>query len=334
MTNIEDILAKLNKKTADAFIIASESENRLLPTPSLKLTQAIGGYGYGRISVFWGNRSAGKTGHLLQTVGNAQRLGDGVAWIDAEKNFDKSWARRMNMDPDKMILSQNIMSIADMADASHDLIKSGVDVLVIDSISALLPESYFSDKGEQKGLADTGQIGAFSKNIGAALNIINSVNRNTAVLLVSQVRTGNIGSGGIPNVMGGRALEHMASTTLKVWSNPNIKEAYMGDIQDGDRIVRRPVGRPVTWTVEKNRGPGMNESESYDFYFRGDFVGIDIVGEIVDVGSDLGIIKKSGNWYSVGDMKAINGRPGFIDYVRANPDLKDKLYGEILDKSI
>lgn len=334
MTDIQEILAKVNKKTRDAFIIASESENRLLETPSLKLTQAIGGYGYGRVSVLWGNRSAGKTMHLIQTVRNAIKNSDGVGWMDVEKNYDKEWVERLGTDSDKILLTQNIISMADMADASRDLIVAGVDVLVIDSISPLLPQAYFGDKGEINDLENTNKIGAFSMDLGKALNIINGVNKKTAVLLVSQVRTGSIATGGIPQAQGGKALEHIASTIIKFWSNPNVKEAIKGDVQSGDRIVTKPIGRKCTWTVEKNRGPGMNESNDYDLYFAGDYVGIDIVGEIVDVGSDMGIINKSGNWYSVGDMKAINGRPGFIEYVRANPDLQDRLYGEILAKSV
>lgn len=332
MTDINEILAKLNKKTAEKFILASQVENRLLETPSLKLTKAIGGYGYGRINILWGNRSAGKTMHAIQAAANAQRNGDGVGWIDAERNFDPTWAARLGFDNSQALVSP-IASFSDAADAGVDLIKSGVNVLVVDSYSSLLPTSYMDD-GELKDFSKTQQIGTLSKNLGSMLNMWNGINQDVCIILISQVRTAISQVGGIPAFMGGKAADHMPSAIIKLWSNPNPKEAIKGQIQDGDRIVETAVGRKVVWTVDKNRGPGMHESDDYDMYFKGDNVGIDIIGEIVDVAADHALVKKSGNWYSFGDMKPINGRKDFVAYIRENPEIKDHLYGKILDKSI
>lgn len=336
--NIEELLGKLNPKTAQAFKKASEVENELLPTPSLGLNMAIGGIGYGRQTTLWGNRSGGKTLFSLQCAAQAQRDGKGVAWIDAEKNFDPAWARRLGVNPDDMIVS-TITSIADMADAGHDLMKAGIDMLVVDSVSVLLPQSYFEDTkdgkgdGEMKGLANTGQIGTFSKNLGSALNMFNRVNEHTALILISQIRN-QIGSYGASiTPMGGTALQHLNSAQIKLWSNPNIKEAIQGTISDGDLIFKRPVGREVTWTVEKNRGPGMNMSSAYDLYFAGDFVGVDRVGEVVDLGVEYGIIKKGGAWYTVGDER-FQGRTKVVEYLRENPDIEEKFYLEILGKAL
>lgn len=330
--DIEQLLAKLNPKTAASFRRASEVKNEFLQTPSLGINRAIGGVGYGRQTLVWGNRSAGKTLFCLGLAAEAQRQGRGVAWVDAERNFDPDWARRNGVDPNEMIISP-ITSIADFADMGHDLIKSGdVDLLIGDSISALLPQSYFVE-GEMKSLVDAGQIGTFSKNMGQAVNMFNRVNEHTAVVLISQVRNqiGSYGASVAP--MGGKALEHMNSTQLKLWSNPSDKEAIKGKIVENDLIFERPVGRPVTWTVEKNRGPGMHESNRYDMYFKGDFVGVDRVGEVIDFGVEIGVVKKGGAWYTIGDER-FQGRTKAVEYLRSNPDLEEKIYGEILAKSI
>ena len=334
MTNIEKILAKLNPKTAEAFRIASEVENELLPTPSLGLNMAIKGFGYGRQTTLWGNRSGGKTLMCLQTAAIAQKQGKTVAWIDAEKNFDKSWARRLGVDTDEMAISK-ITSIADMADAGYDLIKAGVDVLVVDSVSALLPQSFFEDPkkgGELKSLVDTSQIGTFSRNLGTAINMFNNINEHTALIFISQVRTNITQTGGIPIPMGGIALQHMNSTQIKLWANPNVKEAIMGEVTNGDLVFQRPIGRKTIWTVEKNRGPGMNMSNEYDLYFAGDYVGIDLVGEILDFGVEVGAVRKGGAWVYIGDEK-FQGRPAAVKYLRENPDIKEKIYQEILEKA-
>lgn len=329
--NIDELLAKLNPKTAAMFRRASEVKIETLATPSLGLNRAIGGIGYGRQTMLWGNRSGGKTLMALGLAANAQRAGKSVAWIDAERNFDPDWARRHNVNPEQMLISP-ITSIADMADAGHDFIRAGIDVLVVDSISVLLPQSYFVD-GEMKGLADTGQIGTFSKNMGTAVNMLNSINEHTALVFISQVRN-QIGSYGASlTPMGGKAVEHMNSTTIKLWSNPSEKEAIKGKITEGDLIFEKPIGRPVVWTVEKNRGPGMNESNKYDMYFKGDFVGVDRVGEIIDFGVEMGVVKKGGAWYTIGDER-FQGRIKAVEYLRSNPDIEDKIYGEILAKSI
>ena len=299
---------------------------------------AIGGIGYGRQTTLWGNRSGGKTLFTLQCVAKAQRDGKGVAWIDAEKNFDPVWARRLGVDTDDLIVS-TITSIADLADAGHDLMRAGIDVLAVDSISVLLPQSFFEDSkegkggGEMKGLADTGQIGTFSKNLGTCLNMFNRVNEHTALILISQIRNqiGSYGSSIAP--MGGTALQHLNSTQIKLWSNPNVKEAIKAKIHVGDIILERPVGREVTWTVEKNRGPGMNESNTYNLYFGGDNVGVDLTDEIVTYGIEFGILKKGGAWITHPNGEKFQGKPAFTEYLNSNPDIKEEIYKEILKKA-
>lgn len=328
MTNIDEILAKLNPATAKAFVKASETSNDLLVTPSMGLTKAIGGYGYGRQSMLWGNKAGGKTMHCLQLAAIAQAKGEGVGWIDAEKNFDQKWAKRLGVDPNQMVVSQ-ITSIAEMADASYDLIKAGIDVLIVDSISALLPQSYFED-GEMKDLSKTGQIGTYSKNMGSACNMLNSANKHTALILISQVRN-QIGSYGASKApMGGHAVEHLNSTSIKLWSNTSEKEAIKGKVSDGNIIFERPIGRKVTWSVDKNRGPGMNMSDEYNIYFGGEFVGIDLTGEVIDAAVEYGLVKKGSSWYTLDDDNKFQGKQAFTNYLRENPTVQDRLYGELV----
>jgi len=297
---------------------------------------AINGLRYGGFTTVYGNRGSGKTMFALQAAAEAQKDGKTVAWLDVEKNFEPSWARRLGADVDSMYVDSQTISIAGMANKAVDFIHAGIDVLVIDSISQLLPQSYFEDAKEGatelKDLQNTGQIGTFSKNMGQAINMMNSVNQGTAIILISQVRN-KIGSyGGGLEFQGGKAVEHASSTILKLWRTPS--DSIEAEVHVGDGLLlKRPVGAPVTWTVEKNRGPGMGMSNSYDIYTGGDFRGIDLTGEVVTYGVEYGIIKKGGAWFTVGDER-FQGRPKVIDYLRNNPDVQEKIYGEILAKSI
>lgn len=335
MTDIDDFLAKLNPKTAASFRKASTYELELLPTPSLGINMAIKGIGYGRFTTLYGNRLAGKTMFAMQTIAEAQKQGKICAWLDVEKNFSQHWARRLGVNVDQMVVANNIISIAGMANEAVELILGGVDVLVIDSISQLLPQSYFEDakegSTELKSLEKTGQIGTFSKNLGSAINMMNSVNQHTAIVFISQIRNSFHQYGASKGYMGGLALEHANSTVLKFWRSPS--DIIEKEIHIGDMILKRPVGAPISWTAEKNRGPGTGWSGTYDLYDGGDTVGIDVTSEIVSYGMEFGVVSKSGNWLSYDGGKAFNGKPAFIDHLHENPELQEKLYMAILEKS-
>lgn len=327
--SIEDVLARMNPKTAAMFRKASELETETLATPSLGINMAIGGLRYGAIHTVWGNRSAGKSLFCLGLAAQAQKDGKNVGWIDAEKNFDGKWAAKHGVNDSEVLLSQ-VASIADMADAAVDSIKSGIDLLVVDSMSVLLPQSYFED-GEMKNLANTGQIGTFAKNYGQAVNMINNLNEKTNVVFISQVRNKISTYGASKTMMGGEAAEFINSTIIKLWSNPSEKEAINGSITNGDLILQRPIGRPVTWTISKARGPGMGWSNTYDLYFAGKDVGIDLTGEIIDFGVEFGVVAKGGAWYTVAGER-FQGRAKAVAYLKENPDVQEKLYLEILEK--
>jgi recombination protein RecA len=330
MTDIDTILARLNPKTAEAFRKASELETEFLSTPSLGINMAIGGLRYGAIHTIWGNRSSGKTLFCLALAAQAQRDGKSVAWVDAEKNFDREWAVRNGVDPDNLIVSRTA-SMADTANNAVDLVRNGIDLLIVDSMSVLLPQSYFED-GEMKDLEKTNQIGTFAKNYGSMVNMLNNLNQHTCIVMISQVRNKFHQYGASKSLMGGEAAEFMNSTIIKLWSPSAEKEAIKGQIKKGDLILERPIGRPVVWTIDKSRGPGMYQSNSYDLYFEGDKIGIDLVGEITDFGVEYGVINKGGAWYSYGEEK-FQGRAKLIDYLNENHEVKELIYKELLERS-
>lgn len=330
MTNIDDVLARLNPKTAEAFIRASELETEYLKTPSLGINMAIGGLRYGAIHTLWGSRSSGKSMFCLGLAAEAQANGKSVAWVDAEKNFEKSWAGRHNVDVNNIIISHTT-AMTDTANNAVDLVRNGIDVLVIDSMSVLLPQSYFDD-GEMKDLEKTNQIGTFAKNFGSMMNMLNNLNKHTCIVVVSQVRNKFHQYGASKTLMGGEAAEFMNSTIIKFWAPLTDKETIKGKVTNGDLIFDRPVGRPVNWTIDKARGPGMNQVGSYDMYFAGDNVGIDLTGEVIDYGVEFGVINKGGAWYHLNGEK-FQGRPKAVEYLKENPEIQEKLYLEILAKS-
>jgi recombination protein RecA len=330
MTDIDTILARLNPKTAEAFRKASELETEFLSTPSLGINMAIGGLRYGAIHTIWGNRSSGKTLFCLALAAQAQRDGKSVAWVDAEKNFDREWAVRNGVDPDNLIVSRTA-SMADTANNAVDLVRNGIDLLIVDSMSVLLPQSYFED-GEMKDLEKTNQIGTFAKNYGSMVNMLNNLNQHTCIVMISQVRNKFHQYGASKSLMGGEAAEFMNSTIIKLWSPSAEKEAIKGQIKKGDLILERPIGRPVVGTIDKSRGPGMYQSNSYDLYFEGDKIGIDLVGEITDFGVEYGVINKGGAWYSYGEEK-FQGRAKLIDYLNENHEVKELIYKELLERS-
>ena len=328
MGNIDEILARLNPKTAEAFVKASELQTEHLMTPSLGINMATGGLRYGAIHTLWGSRSSGKSMFCLGLAREAQANGKTVAWVDAEKNFDKVWAGRHGVDTDNMIISHTT-AMTETANNSVDLVRNGIDLLVVDSMSVQLPQSYFQD-GELKGLEGTNQIGTFAKNYASMVNMLNNLNQHTCIVMVSQVRNKFHQYGASKTLMGGEASEFMNSTIIKMWAPLTDKETIKGKIRNGDLILEKPVGRPVTWTIDKARGPGMGQSNSYDMYFAGDEVGIDLTGEVVDYGVEFGVIKKGGAWYTFGDNK-FQGRASLIKHLKEQPDVQEKLYLQIME---
>jgi len=327
--NIEDILSNLDPKTRKRVQSAVDVKVEKQLTPSIGLNMALkGGLGYGRQALIWGNKSAGKSSFCLQMIALAQQEGKTCAWIDAEASYDQSWAELLGVDSSSLIYS-SAKTVNDMVDVATKLMEAGVDLIVVDSISALLPAIYFEKDGnEMKDLQDTKQIGAEAKDMTHAVKMLNYANKNTLLVLISQQRNqfGSMHASHIPT--GGMAVKFFSSTVIKLWSSEAEANAIKAGIKVGDKIIEQRVGRPVNWIIDYNKLGPPNLSGQYDFYYQGDSLGVDSVGETLDVAEMMGIVQKGGAWYTVGEER-FQGRAKTVEYLRENKEVVGKLKEEI-----
>ncbi len=264
-------------------------------------------------------------------IGEAQKEGKVCAWIDAEQSFDPEWATKLGVDTDKLIYSE-ARTINDMVDVATQLMKAKVDVLIVDSISALLPAIYFEkDSTELKQLENTKQIGAEARDMTNAVKMLNYANNQenqTLLVLISQQRN-NIGAMYASHVpTGGQAVKFFSSTVIKLWSSESENQAIKGKIQVGDKLIEEKVGRVVNWHVDFNKTGPAFLSGSYDFYFGGSMTGVDKTADLVDTAELLGIIEKGGAWYTVLGER-LQGRAKVIEYLKENPEKLKELESAI-----
>ena len=320
---VDEILATLDPKLRKRLQLGSGVEVHKQSVPSIGLNSALkGGFAYGRQVLIWGNKSAGKSSFCLQMVGEAQRQGKTCAWLDAEASFDAAWAAKLGVDPDTLIYSE-ARTVNDMVDVATQLIGAGVDILVVDSISALLPAVYFKkDSDDLKQLEDTKQSGAEARDMTNAVKMLNYANNRTnqtLIVLISQQRKNLGGLYASNQPTGGEAVKFFSSTIVKLWSSESDNNAIKGTIPNGNRLLESKVGRKVTWTVDFNKTGPAFVSGDYDFYFGGDRVGIDHLAELVDIAEAQGVIEKGGAWYTVLGER-VQGRTKVIELLRNNPD--------------
>lgn len=327
----EEILAKLDPKTRQRIQLATEVDVQKQPTPSIGLNQALkGGLGYGRQVLVWGNKSAGKSSFCLQMIGMAQKSGRTCAWIDSESSYSADWATKLGVDSSNVIYSP-AKTINDMVDVGTGLMEAGVDIIVVDSISALLPAIYFDKDGDElKQLQDTKQIGAEAKDMTHAVKMLNYANKNTLLVLISQQRNqfGSMHASHIPT--GGMAVKFFSSTVVKLWSSEAEANQIKDDIQVGDKFIQQKVGRPVNWIIDYNKLGPPNLSGQYDFYYQGSHVGVDRVAEILDVAEMMGRVERGGAWYTILGER-LQGRAKAVQYLRDNPEVVDTLEAMIYD---
>lgn len=335
MTTLEEALAmidpKLRKKIGPGVGISTEFQ----PTPSPGLNKALGGgFPYGRQVLLWGSKSSAKSSLCLQTIGLAQKAGKLCAWIDAEMSYDEEWAIKLGVDTTQLIYSE-ARSINDMVDVAVALLHAGVDMIVIDSISSLLPAVYFEkDSNELKHLDNTKQIGAESKDLKHAWMMINYANNQekpALIVAISQARN-NITATYTQSVpTGGNATQFFSSTIVKLFSSSSDGQAVKGKIQVGDKLIEQKLGRKVRWEIQNSKTSAPGESGEYDFYFKGKLIGIDAVGDLVDTAEMMGYVERTGAWYILPDGSKVQGRDGFVTRVREDKDLQsflaEKVYG-------
>jgi len=329
----EEILAKLDPKTRARVQLATTVDVEKQKTPSIGLNIALkGGFGYGRQILVWGNKSAGKSSFCLQMIADAQKNGKTCAWIDAEASYSADWASKLGVDSEKLIYSP-AKTINDMVDVATQLMDAGVDLIVVDSISALLPAIYFEkDSSDLKKLEDTKQIGAEAKDMTHAVKMLNYANKNTLLVLISQQRNqfGSMHASHIPT--GGMAVKFFSSTVIKLWSSEAEANAIKSGVQVGDKIIEQRVGRPVNWIIDYNKLGPPNLSGQYDFYYQGNSLGVDSIGEVLDAAEMMGIVQKGGAWYTI-EGERFQGRAKAVEYLRINLDIVKELQDKIYAKS-
>jgi recombination protein RecA len=262
----------------------------------------------------------------------AQKEGKTCAWIDAEHSYDPEWAEKLGVNSKELIYSE-ARTVNDMVDVGVKLMEAGVDMIVVDSISALLPGIYFEKDGnEMKDLQDTKQIGAEAKDMTHAVKMLNYANKDTLLVLISQQRNqfGSMHASHIPT--GGMAVKFFSSTVVKLWSSEAEANAIKAGIKVGDKIIEQRVGRPVNWIIDYNKVGPPNLSGQYDFYYQGEVLGIDAIGETLDVAEMCGIVEKGGAWYTV-NKERFQGRAKAVQYLRENPEVVKILQDAIRAKS-
>jgi recombination protein RecA len=327
---VEQVLAQLNPKLRKSILVGdSVPKTEYAATPSFGLNRALnGGLPYGRQVLIWGSKSSAKSSLCLQMIGLAQKEGKVCAWIDAEMSYDKNWAEKLGVDTSKLIVSQ-ARTINEMVDVGINLIEAGVDLIVVDSITSLLPAIYFEkDSEELKQLENTKQIGAESRDFSNAWKMINYANNKvkpTLFVLISQSRNNISAMYTSQQPTGGQATKFYSSTVIKLFSSESDNQAIKGKIHVGDKLIEEKIGRKVRWELQFSKTSPAFQNGEYDFYFRGDNLGIDTVGDLVDTAELAGYISRTGAWYQLEDGTKVQGREGLINRVREDLDLQDML---------
>jgi recombination protein RecA len=274
----------------------------------------IGGFPKGRVIEIYGPESSGKTTIALHAIAEAQKKGGIAAFIDAEHAFDKMYAENLGIDTENLLISQpdNGEQALEIAD---NLIRSGaIDILVIDSVAALVP------KAEIEGEMGDSSMGLQARLMSQALRkLTGSINKTGCVcIFINQLRE-KIGVmfGNPETTTGGNALKFYASVRLDI--------RRIGQLKDGLEVT----GNRVRIKVVKNKvAPPFRQCE-FDIVYGS---GVSKDGEIIDLGTELNIIKKSGSWYSYGETKLGQGRDGVRQLLGDNPDLAMELEERIREK--
>lgn len=318
---LESVLAQIKKKHGEGSIMWLGEQPHLevetIPTGSLSLDIAlgIGGVPRGRIVEIFGPEASGKTTLALHIIAEAQKLGGTVAFVDAEHALDPNYARAIGVDLDKILLSQPNSGEQALEITDH-LVRSGaIDAIVIDSVAALVPEA------ELEGAMGDAQVGLQARLMSQAMRkLASSISQSkTIVVFINQIRQtiSGMGWGPTTTTTGGLALKFYTSVRMEI--------KRIGSIEEGDQ----KIGSETLVRVVKNKlAPPFKEARFDIIYGKG----IARSRELVKLSEQLGIIKKSGSWFSWGTMQLGQGLSNSAAYLEEHRDVAEQLEQTIRQK--
>ena len=310
---LENALKQIEKTYGKGTIMRIDGTVRedvqAIPTGSLALDQAIGvgGLPKGRAIEIFGPESSGKTTLALHVIANAQATGGVAAFIDAEHAFDSAYAQALGVKLEDLLVSQpdNGEQALEVAEI---LVRSGaVDIIVVDSVAALVP------KLEIEGEMGDSHVGLQARLMSQALRkLTGCVSKSkTCLVFINQIREKiGIAYGNPETTPGGRALKFYASVRLDI--------RRTGSLKDGEQVI----GNTVKVKVVKNKVAAPFRLASFEMVFG---QGISREGELIDLGESLGVLDKSGAWYSFGEVKLGNGRERVRQFLKENRDIAERI---------
>ena len=293
-----------------------EQTQEVISTGSIGLDSAlgIGGLPKGRVIEIYGPESSGKTTIATHVIAEAQKRGGMCAFIDAEHAFDSAYAQKLGVDIDNLLISQPDYGEQALEIADRLILSGALDVVVIDSVAALVPKS------ELEGEMGDSKMGLHARLMSQALRKLTATisKTNTICIFINQLRE-KIGVmfGNPETTTGGNALKFYASVRLDI--------RRMTQIKDGEEAV----GNRVKVKVVKNKVAPPFRTAEFDIIFG---EGISKVGEILDTGVEMGIVQKSGSWFSYNSDKLGQGRESVKSLLKDNPALADEIEGQIREK--
>ena len=314
---LQAAMSKIEKDYGKGSIMRMGEEKienvEVIPTGSIGLNAAlgVGGYPKGRIIEIYGPESSGKTTLAIHAIAECQKAGGVAAFIDAEHAFDRFYAEQLGVDIDNLYISQPDNGEQALEIADHLIRSSAIDIIVIDSVAALTP------KKEIEGDMGDSSVGLQARLMSQALRKLTSTisKTNTTCIFINQLRE-KIG------VMFGNPETTTGGNALKFYSSVRLDIRPSGKIKDGDNVL----GNQVKVKVVKNKvAPPFRKAE-FEIIFG---EGISKIGEIVDLGVEYEIIKKSGSWFSYGDSKLGQGRDATKALLQDNPELCEEIEAKI-----
>ena len=313
------VMEKIEKDFGKGSIMRMNSQEvsdvPVIPTGSITLDIAlgVGGYPKGRVVEIYGPESSGKTTLAIHAIAEAQKAGGIAAFIDAEHAFDSFYAQKLGVDVDNLLISQPDNGEQALEIADQLIRSSAIDIIVVDSVAALTP------KAEIEGDMGDNKVGLQARLMSQALRKLTSTisKTNTTCIFINQLRE-KIG------VMFGNPETTTGGNALKFYSSVRLDIRRVTTIKDGDQ----PIGNQVRVKVVKNKvAPPFRKAE-FEITFG---EGISHIGEIVDLGTELGIIKKSGSWFSYGETKIGQGRDAVKRILKDNPELCEEIEAQITE---